>query len=413
MYENLKQYVQENLFRMQREPEGILKYPYIVPGSKQYAVTLWDWDSWWTSVAMGQAEADADEKGRYLAYEQGCVLNFLDHMSPEGKIPITLSNHPFGTPAEAEYFAQNNHKPVLAQMAAFLVKESGEDAWILPHLEKLTRFVSWFPEHATHEETGLAVWGNDFAVGVDNEPVVFYRPANSSGSLYLNCLLYREELALGWLFRRSGNAVEAEKWQKTAETLAEAVRTHCWDTRDECFYSVDVNLLPVDTTGEKFLHKGAPRSWPCLLMRYDTWTNFLPMWAGIATPEQAERMLKKLFDPESFYGNYGIRTLSAKEKMYNMEPTNNPSNWLGPVWGVSNYMVFSGLVRYGFEKEAKSLAVRTAKMFAGDLEATGTLHEFYHPDTGAGLRTPDFQNWNCLVLNMLAWLEGGKRVEEF
>ena len=413
MYENLKKYVQDNLFRMQREPEGILKYPYIVPGSRQYAVTLWDWDSWWTSVAMGQAELDAGEKGRYLAYEEGCVLNFLDHMSPDGKIPITLSNRPFGNPEEAAYYAGNNHKPVLAQMAAYLVRCSGEDAWILPHLAELDTFVSWFVKCSTHEETGLAYWVNDYAVGVDNEPVVFFRPEKSCGSLYLNSLLYREELAMSYLCGRAGDAERAAYWKETAERLTANVRNWCWDDRDESFYSVDLNLMPVDKTGTRYLHKNAPRSWPCLLMRYDTWTDFLPMWAGIATSEQARKMLKKLFNPGSFLGNYGIRTLSAKERMYNMAVTNNPSNWLGPVWGVSNYMVFSGLVRYGFDKEARDIAERSVKLFAADVENTGTLHEYYNPDTGEGIRTPDFQNWNCLVLNMLAFLEGRERVEEF
>ena len=49
--------------------------------------------------------------------------------------------------------------------------------------------------------------------------------------------------------------------------------------------------------------------------------------------------------------------------MYNLKATNNPSNWLGPVWGVSNYMVFRGLQRYGFREEATELARRTANLF--------------------------------------------------
>ena len=37
MWENVKTYVKENLARMQREPEGILRYPYIVPWSDTIA----------------------------------------------------------------------------------------------------------------------------------------------------------------------------------------------------------------------------------------------------------------------------------------------------------------------------------------------------------------------------------------
>ncbi len=112
-------------------------------------------------------------------------------------------------------------------------------------------------------------------------------------------------------------------------------------------------------------------------------------------------------------GTYGVRTLSKQEPMYNLKVTNNPSNWLGPVWGVSNYMVFRGLQRYGFHEEAAELARRTASLFEKDLKETGTFHEFYDPDQGVGIRTPDFQNWNCLVLNMIAYLEGRTQITEF
>ena len=53
---------------------------------------------------------------------------------------------------------------------------------------------------------------------------------------------------------------------------------------------------------------------------------------------------------------YGIRSLSRLEKMYDLRASNNPSNWLGPVWGMTNYLVFRGLVKYGFDDDARELA---------------------------------------------------------
>ena len=99
--------------------------------------------------------------------------------------------------------------------------------------------------------------------------------------------------------------------------------------------------------------------------------------------------------------------------MYNLGASNNPSNWLGPVWGVSNYMVFRGLQKYGFHEDARALAEKTVRLFGQDLEASGCLHEFYHPDTGEPIMTHGFQNWNFLVLNMIAYLEGRKFVDTF
>jgi hypothetical protein len=36
-----------------------------------------------------------------------------------------------------------------------------------------------------------------------------------------------------------------------------------------------------------------------------------------------------------------------------------------------------------------------------DLEANGSLNEYYHPDTGAALSHKGFLDWNLLVLEMI------------
>ena len=122
---------------------------------------------------------------------------------------------------------------------------------------------------------------------------------------------------------------------------------------------------------------------------------------------------ENLLDGRTFCAPYGIRTLSKLEQMYNLRATHNPSNWQGPIWGISNYLVFRGLVDYGFDAEARQLAEKTCVLFGEDLRKNRTLHEYYNPDTGEGIINPGFQNWNYLVLNMLAWLEGRTVVREF
>ena len=162
------------------------------------------------------------------------------------------------------------------------------------------------------------------------------------------------------------------------------------------------------------LHKGAPRHYPCLIQRIGCWSGFMTLWAGIATPEQARRMVREnLMDGRTFCSPYGVRTLSKMEKMYNIRATNNPSNWQGPLWGISNYMVFRGLADYGLNKEARIMAEKTVALFGEDLKKEGALHEYYDPETGAPIMNKGFQNWNYLVLNMVAWLEGRPTVKEF
>jgi putative isomerase len=205
-----------------------------------------------------------------------------------------------------------------------------------------------------------------------------------------------------------------------ADALKKAIQEHCWDERDGFFYSVDLNLRSLEnrednTLGRTFLiHSGYPRDYDCLIQRIEVWTGFLPLWAGIATPEQAGRIVNEHYsNPRTFHSPSGVRTLSKMEKMYSMRASANPSNWRGPIWGISNYMVFRGLVNYEYTSEARELAMKTVMLFGKDFEKNGALHEYYEPETGEPILNKGFQNWNYLVLNMIAWLEGNKVVKEY
>lgn len=341
----------------------------------------------------------------------------------DGWIPIILKRD---SPPRKELRAMENtyetnmHKPCLAQHAAFLTKVNGGDAtWLREKFQVLQAFVSRYTNHQRHKATGLYFWNNDTAIGVDNDPATFMRPPKSSGSIFLNCLMYKELLAMVYLGERLNLGEIAAQYQRDADRLKAAIQEHCWDERDGFFYSVDLNLLPYEPRpfgGDPTfrLHAGNPRAYDCLIQRIDVWSGFLALWAGIATPEQAKRMVADHYrNPRTFNAPFGVRTLSPLEKMYNVRASANPSLWTGPIWGVSNYLVFSGLVDYGFDAEARELAEKTIRLFGRDFERSGALHEYYLPESGEPVLNKGFQNWNYLVLNMAAWYEGKERVREF
>ena len=89
MYRELtKEHIYSDFENMYREPSGIaFKYPYIAPGSKQYAAVLWDWDSWWANVALRQILADAG--GEAERSENAC-LNFKAKPSIFGRLCLPL-----------------------------------------------------------------------------------------------------------------------------------------------------------------------------------------------------------------------------------------------------------------------------------------------------------------------------------
>jgi putative isomerase len=422
--------IRDHIYRdyqgMFRPAGGAFKYPFLTPGSAAYGDILWDWDSWLSNVALRQIlleHGTAEDRAKAIAHEQGCVLNYLNYGGMDGWIPIILKRNS-GTRSELKAventYETNMHKPCLAQHAAFLTKLNGGDAgWLRDRFPVLQAFVSRYTNHQRHKATGLYFWNNDTAIGVDNDPSTFMRPPKSSGSIFLNCFMYKELLALAYLCERLNLGEVAGEYRRDADNLKAAIQEHCWDERDGFFYSVDLNLLPYEPKpfggDAKFLlHAGNPRNYDCLIQRIDVWSGFLALWAGVATPEQARRMVAEHYRNErTFNAPFGVRTLSKLEKMYNVRASSNPSLWTGPILGVSNYLVFRGLADYGFEPEARELAEKTIVLFGRDFERGGALHEYYLPDNGEPVLNPGFQNWNYLVLNMAAWYEGRERVSEF
>ena len=411
--ELIRQHILENYQGMYREAGDNLPYPFLTPGSEQYADVLWDWDSWLSNVALRQVLSESDDpdaSSQAVEYEQGCVLNYLSYGGMYGWLPILITR---GVEVErpAQIFEENMHKPVLAQHAAFIVQQCGDAEWLREKMYHLLTFINNYSSHHRHE-SGLYYWQTDRMIGVDNDPSTFYRPRKSSGSLYLNCLMLRELQAGAFLCDKLQLDEVAIHLRKEEDDLRNALQEHCWDERDGYFYSVDLNLLPVDHTA--WLHSGYPRHWNTLIQRIGVWTGFMALWAGLATPEQAERIVQEHYRNEkTFNAPYGVRSLSKLEKMYSIRATGNPSSWLGPVWGIVNYMTFRGLIKYGYEDDARVLAEKTIKLFGRDVERFGAFHEYYQPENGEPILNRGFQNWNFLVLNMIAWLEGREAVVEF
>ena len=425
--EKYKKICRQNIYRgmkgMYREPVGALKYPFLVPGSGQYANQLWDWDSWLSDIALRQiivehgTKADREE---LIRYEKGCILNFLSYGGGDGWIPICIyedSGNRWEMMRNINPWKSNMHKPVLAQHAAFVVQQTGGDAeWLREGFYNLQTFVGKYLNYHRHKATGLLYWENDEMIGVDNDPSTFYRPHGSSGSIFLNALMYRELLAMVYLAERLDLPDIAARFCCEAEILKENIRRHCWDPRDGFYYSVDLNLLPVEKpeTGGFHYHTGQPRTYDCLIQRLSVWSGFMALWAGIATPKQTEEIVERQYrDPRLFNAAAGVRSMSPLEKMYDVRASGNPSSWQGPVWICVNWFVFRGLVQYGFTEDARELAEKTILLLGRDYERFGALHEYYLPDNGEPVLNKGFQNWNLLVLNMAAWLDGIETVTEF
>lgn len=386
-------YITNNYKQNFREPESWIKYPFLVPGAN-YSKSLWDWDSWLT----GEALLELDDE-TIIKYQKGCILNFLDHTKENGMMPILIQTDNKVKKDFSDNYVGNIHKPCIAQHALSISKKINDVEWLRPHFNKIEKFIEFYEINQFDKESGLYFWIDDTAIGFDNDPTVFYRPNNSTGAIYLNSMMYKELLAISELAEMFGNKTKAEEFKNKAETLKLSIQKECFDNVDCFFYSVDLSLRKVDPTVH--LHSGQPRFWHSLPIKITTWAGLMPLWAEIATKEQAELVLKHYLDKDGLNSKFGVRSVSKKEKMYGIFNTGNPSCWLGPVWIVANYMAYEGFKNYGFVKEAKELAIKTITLLGEDLEKNGEFHEYYDGDTGLGVRGKGFQSWNFLVIKMI------------
>ena len=410
-YDKLKKYMIDLSDILWAEPYGSFKHHCIVvTKNSSYPSQLWDWGNWVNNVALRQIATYQGKADELTKHEIGSVLNFLDEQKADGSIEIAIfpsREHDF----VSQMPHKNIHKPVLSQHVAFIAKYNTVTDLIREIYPKLKKFISYYENNAKHE-SGLFYFFDDFAIGVDNDPATFYRPDNSSASIFLNSLMYMELGAMAHLAELIGNGADAADYKKKQDELKRAINEHCYDEKDGMYYSCDINLRPIEP--DVLLHSGAPRHYSTLIQRLGCWSSFLPLWAGIPTEEQAERIIKEnLLDEKAFNAPYGVRSLSKYEKMYRLVGTGNPSSWQGGVWILSNYFVFKALLRYGHKNEADALAKKTLDLLAQDLDTSGAFHEYYHPETGEGLFNKGFSSWNLLAFNMLEYLDGKAVIEEF
>jgi alpha,alpha-trehalase len=176
----------------------------------------------------------------------------------------------------------------------------------------------------------------------------------------LNSLLYVMERDMAYFLEQLGGAVEAPKWNRLAEQRGGRMRTLLWDPAHGLFADHD------------FVH-GGTRHYPFA-------TTFFPLWAGVASPEQARQT-----------ATTALRLLGAPGGL-STSTNNSGSQWDAPfAWAPLQLVAVEGLRRYGFTAEADDLAVSFLGTVLGQFVEHGTVFEKYdasrrRADVAPGLR---------------------------
>jgi alpha,alpha-trehalase len=162
----------------------------------------------------------------------------------------------------------------------------------------------------------------------------------------LNSLLYKTETDMDQISVWVGKASEAKVWRARAEKRKSRMQQYLWDGDRGFFFDYD------STSGKK--------------SGYRYLTTYYPLWAGLASQEQAAAVVKNL---PVFEQPGGLA----------MSPENSGAQWDYPYgWAPVQLLAIQGLRRYGYNAEADRLSYKFLSTVIENFQRDGTIREKYN-----------------------------------
>ena len=188
----------------------------------------------------------------------------------------------------------------------------------------------------------------------------------------LNSLLYKSEKDLEQISLVLERKEESERWRKIAEERKEKIQKYFWNAQKGLYYDYDFEKKALSS--------------------YDYVTTFYPLWAGIATAEQAKAVLKNL---PVFERPGGLV----------MSPYATGGQWDFPyVWAPNQLMAVEGMRRYAFNKDADRVSYSFLSTVAENFRKDGTIREKYNAVTRSS-ETAISSGYNLNVIGF-GWTNG-------
>ncbi|MDB5169747.1 MAG: Alpha,alpha-trehalase [Candidatus Saccharibacteria bacterium] len=166
----------------------------------------------------------------------------------------------------------------------------------------------------------------------------FGRKALNFLPIDLNALLYKYETDFAFVARELGDEAEALEWEAAAERRKATVDVLMWDRLRGLYY--DYNFV-----------RGKRGNVSSL-------AAYFPLWAGMASKEQAAALVKSLRRFENKGGLSTTDVLPVGQFVIGSMPT----QWAYPNgWAPLQYITIKGLERYGYHEDAKRLSIKWLK----------------------------------------------------
>jgi hypothetical protein len=314
-------------------PQGAIRLRYGVPDRAPHR-WMWLWDT--AFHAFGYAQLD-------MALARETVLAALSKVRSDGFLPHRLTPDPAGD-------SEITQPPILAWAARTLHQMQPDVEFLRRAYEPLRQYLRWDLRNRDRDHDGLLEWARPDESGMDNSPR--FDGGFEFAAVDFNAFAAAEAECVADIAAALERPRDAETWRAERARIASAIEAHLWCEDDGMYY----DRLP---TGE--------------FVRIKTCACFAPLFAGVAAPERAQRLIAHLTDPSQFWPVFPIPSAALDE------PTYGDDMWRGPTWMNYNLLIIQGLRRYGYTDIAAQLAERCLDQVARWYSREGTIFEFYDP----------------------------------
>lgn len=188
----------------------------------------------------------------------------------------------------------------------------------------------------------------------------------------LNSLLYKTEKDLEWMSTQLGKNKSAKRWAKLAQNRRNKINRYLWNEKQGLYFDYDF--------------KNKQQS------NYPYATTFYPLWAGLASPEQAKKVVANL---NSFEKPGGIVTSLRQTGV----------QWDYPYgWAPIQLIAIEGLYQYGFQQDANRISHKFLTMVLKNYMRDKTIREKY--DVVSGSSETDIQIGYKMNVIGFGWTNG-------
>jgi len=332
-----------------------LPYPYIVPSSDPNAYFHFEeqyyWDSYFTALGLNDV--------KHQSLVEGMLENLIYLFKRFHLIPN----------ASRMYFTSRSQPPLLTSFIFHVYDTYQKDVtWLSEHMAVAIdeyehvwmneRHPQWHNVHrglSRYYDVNVLHDLAEAESGWDMTPR-FERKCLDFLPVDLNALLYKYETDFARAAMLAGDIEKVEAWEQKAETRKAAMNELMW-AKIRGFY-FDYNFQ------RKLLG--------------DIWSlaGYYTMWAGMASPEQAERLVANL---DKFERQGGLTTTTRPLIDTSMLFGSLKAQWAYPNgWAPLQYIVVEGLRRYGYHDHAKRIASKWVRNNLSWFETNGVFLEKYN-----------------------------------